>query len=144
MDLKTFITETLVGIVEGVAEAQTRIAEHHRTAAVALLDRPANEANRPNPNFKSVSFDVAVTSAQEETTETRGEGKVRVYVINAAIDSKDVSSNKSSLASRVQFSVPLHLPTMHSSVASDESKQVSDRGSRAIADFRADSARTVA
>ena len=53
------------GNSEGVAEAQKRIAEHLPTAAVALLDRPADEADRPNPNYKCVSFDVAVTSAQE-------------------------------------------------------------------------------
>jgi len=141
MDLKTFITETLVGIVEGVAEAQKRITEHHPTAAVVLLDRPADEENRPNPIFKSVSFDVAITSAQEETSETRGEGKLRVYVINAGIDGKDVSSNKSSSASRVQFSVPLHLPTMHSSVNSDETRHSVDKGGQAIAAFRADAGR---
>ena len=144
MDLKTFVTETFVGIVEGVAEAQKRIAQHHPTAAVALLDRPADEADRPNPNYKSVSFDVAVTSAQKETAETSGKGNVRVYVINAAIDGKDTASNKSSSASRVQFQVPLHLPTRHSSVASDGLQRASDKGDRAIANHRAEATRTVA
>lgn len=115
MDLKTFISETIVGIIEGVADAQQRVAEGFDTAAVALLDRPGEQAGWRNPNFKAVAFDVAITSAQEESKETGAKGGLKVYVLSASVDGKDAASSKSSSVSRVQFEVPVHLPVMHSS-----------------------------
>ncbi|MEG8022561.1 hypothetical protein [Sphingomonas aerolata] len=132
MDLKTFIAETLVAIIEGVADAQRRIAEDYDTAAISLLDRPGEEAEWRNPNYKAVTFDVAITSAQEDSKESGAKAGLKVYVLSASVDGKDAASTKSSSASRVQFEVPLHLPVMHSSKMTDARRAKRDAETAAI------------
>jgi len=132
MDLKTFISETIIGIIEGVADAQQRVAEDFDTAAVALLDRPGEQARWRNPDFKSVAFDVAITSAQEESKETGAKGGLKVYVISASVDGKDAASTKLSSVSRVRFEVPVHLPVMHSSKMTDAREAATARSTAAL------------
>ncbi len=132
MDLKTFIAETLVGIIEGVAEAQRRVAEEHDTAAISLLDRDGDQATWRNPNFKPVAFDVAISSAQEDSKETGAKAGLKIYVLSAGIDGKDAATSKSSSVSRVQFEVPVHLPVMHSSKMTDARRAKREADTAAI------------
>lgn len=69
MDLKTFVSETLTQIAEGVQDAQQRIAQGGSGASVNPENVPHNQRHgQPRP----VEFDVAVV-AGEETSENKGE-----------------------------------------------------------------------
>ena len=113
MDLKSFVSQTLIEIVEGVNEARS---------LVKSMDTGANI----NPSFagdvpkltgayhighgdmaQCVEFDVALTVT--EGTNTKGGIGVVSGVIN--LGSSGQSRNENVAVSRIKFIVPLGLPT---------------------------------
>lgn len=113
MDLKDFVSETIVSIISGVSEAQTKAAElgAHVNPSGLTRNKTAVENNsiwdNSGNNFaQPISFDIAVTAEDTE----KGGAKVKVIagIFGAGADAE--TGNKSSLASRVQFTVPILLP----------------------------------
>jgi hypothetical protein len=112
MDLKSFVAETLVQIVEGVADAQKRIA----TLEVGAAVNPgvvSEDARRKIGSPKRVQFDVAVTVSDESASRT-GAGATAGFlsVVSARVDAKAEASDtlKNEAVSRIQFSVDLSQP----------------------------------
>lgn len=106
MELKDFITSTLVQIVEGVHAAQAQVVE---------LGGDVNPYEQYQSDFgksltrggtQSVGFDVAI-SAQENAASKEGIG---VVVASIALGKRNERSDSASSVSRVQFTVPLALP----------------------------------
>lgn len=132
MDLKTFISETLKAVVAGVSDAQRGIVDEHPTAAIVLLDRPSDEERFPNPQPSPVDFDIAITTAEETSSESGGKAGLKIYVVSADLGGKDAEKVRTEAVSRVRFSVPVHLPTMHSSAESDRRAKQSAENDRKI------------
>lgn len=114
MELKQFISQTLTSIVEGVAEAQAQTEAHGAFVNPGGLMRTtksiSNDAiwdNRNNNFARLVNFDVAVTI--EESAGTGGKIGVATGLLNLGAGGE--STNRTSAANRIQFSVPLLLPT---------------------------------
>jgi hypothetical protein len=116
MDLKTFVSETLTQIVEGVSAAQDRIAEAGIEAAVnpgIVGPDAARKIGRPSP----VEFDVAVVVA-EESSAASGEkakasaGFISVVSLKAAgqLESERSSGARNETTSRIRFTVQLAQP----------------------------------
>lgn len=106
MDLKDFITGTLVQIVEGVHAAQKQVSplggnvnpyEHYASAMGTHYKRG---------DVQSVSFDVAITAEENSTTK---EG-IGVVVATIALGKRNEKTDAATSVSRVQFTVPLALP----------------------------------
>lgn len=94
MDVKDFVSETLMQIVQGVVEAQT----HTKDKGAVVV---------PYHDFhKTVNFDVAVTVV--EGKETTGKAGISVWSIGAGVGGKSESS--SSTVSRIKFDIPVELP----------------------------------
>lgn len=114
MDLKTFVTETLTQIVEGVADAKSRLAEGGTGARINPVLRDSN--NSPHPSeAKPVEFDLALTVAQQsaETSTAKGEAKagiVSVFQARVGADLEAKSGTQSQEVSRVKFTVMLAQP----------------------------------
>lgn len=114
MDLKTFVSETLKQIVEGVADAQTAIQEMGTGAAVNPATIYTSEEHaRPSP----VEFDVAVVAVEEARSEEGEKAKasasfISVLSLRAAgeIESARNIATKSEVASRIKFTVQLTQP----------------------------------
>ncbi len=113
MDLKDFVSETLVSIISGVANAQEKAKELGANVNPSGLMRNASNVssnaiwdNSNNNYAQSVNFDVAVTA--EDTAKSGAKVKVIAGIFGANANTE--SGNKSSLASRVRFSVPVLLP----------------------------------
>lgn len=100
MDLKTFVSESLVGIVEGVLDAQAKLkASGQHRARIGFENALTAEIQKKPP---LVEFDVALQVSDES-------GKsARIGVLGALVASVegDAKSGKES-SSRLRFSVPL-------------------------------------
>ncbi|WP_444895979.1 hypothetical protein [Microbulbifer sp. SSSA005] len=125
MDLKEFVSETLVSIVDGVRAAQERSRELGASVNPGGLMRNKDSVsensiwdNRNNNYAQSVAFDIAITAEDS----AKGGAKVKVL---SGIFGGDIGGEKGSkniLASRVQFSVPVLFPT----------EDVLDEGARTV------------
>ena len=111
MDLKSFVAETLVQIVEGVADAQKRIHDLAVGAAINPNHIPdhANRITKASP----VQFDVAVTVSDEVASKAgAGASAGFLSVISARVDAKaeETDTLRNEAVSRIQFSVSLAQP----------------------------------
>ncbi len=104
MTLREFVSDTLLQIVDGVADAKIknqRVAP--RVIQAAGLDAPIVVADAENPRAFVVDFDVAV--AVSKTTDAEAKGAVSVYVFE--VGGQRVSSTEQSTVSRIKFGVPI-------------------------------------
>jgi len=112
MDLQNFIKETLVQIVDGIADAQNSV---EKTGAIISPKVSENFAHKGlsgmlpvagKPPATVVAFDVALTAT--EGTDTKGGIGVVAGIVNLGTTGQ--SSNENTSFSRVQFNVPVILP----------------------------------
>lgn len=113
MDLKDFVSETLVSIVSGIKEAQVKSQPLGASVNPGGLMRKADAVsqnstwdNRNNNFAQPVSFDVAITA--EDTAQ--GGAKVKVLSGLFGADIGGEKGSKNILASRIQFTVPVLFP----------------------------------
>ncbi|MCE1225962.1 MAG: hypothetical protein LWW87_05660 [Geobacteraceae bacterium] len=113
MDLKEFVSETLISIITGVTDAQEKANEYGAFVNPAGLMRSTSNVsnnaiwdNSTNNYAQSIAFDVAVTA------EDAGQGGAKIKVFSGIISGElgGEKSNKNSVASRVQFSIPILFP----------------------------------
>ncbi len=125
MELKQFVSETLVQIVEGIMDADARIA--NSGAAVNPQNVVTNKSGdgpygfyagnkdvKYRPAVQEISFDVVVTASKG--TETKGGIGIQVGAI--ALGSTGKSDAGTASESRIQFSVPLLLPNSKNNITS--------------------------
>ena len=98
MKLERFISETLVGIANGVDEARAALQGRGAIVNPAYPGTKAESLNR-----HEVEFDVAVTVGKE----VAGEAVGSVVVFSGSAS----TSLQQEVVSRVSFRVALHLPT---------------------------------
>lgn len=89
MELKEFITKTLIEIKEGIIEADKKGVKVSNTTA------------------KEVEFDISVTTNSSD--ESKLGGGIFVGGIGLGANSKEISNN--SAMSRIKFSLPLFINT---------------------------------
>lgn len=116
MDLKEFVSETLISIIDGIKEAQEKSIDLGASINPGGLMRNKSTVkensiwdNTTNNYAQSVSFDIAITA------EDSAQGGVKVKVLSG-IFGGEVGGEKESknvLASRVNFSVPVLFPTIN-------------------------------
>ena len=95
MDLKTFVSESLKEIVEGVEEAQEKC--HNAVVSPSWGSVPRDKTMR------TIEFDIAVTVEKEKGT--KGGLAVLGCVVN--LGTQGQSSASDTVVSRIKFSVPV-------------------------------------
>jgi hypothetical protein len=110
MDVREFIRDVLVDIVEGVKEAQNRegVGGYIAPDAIGGHEFPKESGVHHQARIIStvVKFDMAVTA---ESAHSGGAGgKVRIAVVEANLGG--ALESKNTQVSRIQFSVPLLMP----------------------------------
>ncbi|MBN1904069.1 MAG: hypothetical protein JW927_03135 [Deltaproteobacteria bacterium] len=115
MELKQFISEALSSIVEGVVGAQSKTKNLGAFVNPGNLMKTSSEIskdviwdNRTNNVARLISFDIAVTV--EEGTKTNA--KIGVVAGFLSLGAGGASENKQLAVSRIQFGVPVLLPTL--------------------------------
>ena len=111
MDLREFVAETLVQIIDGVKDAQSRAKESGANVNPRITGSAEHAAKHgflsaSGAPAQIVQFDVALTV--KEGTGTKGGIGVFSGLVN--LGSAGQSSNENLSVSRVKFSVPLALP----------------------------------
>lgn len=118
MDLRNFVKETLVQIAQGIDDASTALEGskaivNPRSVVGAHGTNDAkvygylSEDKKMLQVVQSISFDVAVSVAQG--TETKGGVGLMVGVVALGSQGKSDASNASQ--SRIQFTIPMVLPS---------------------------------
>jgi hypothetical protein len=117
MDLRNFIKETLVQLAQGIDDA--RIALEGSNAVVNPRNVATGAGNKDSSIYgfvtsgemsqvvQAINFDVAVSVAQG--TETKGGIGLMVGAVALGSHGKSDASNASQ--SRIQFTIPMVLPT---------------------------------
>ncbi|MBU1138835.1 MAG: hypothetical protein KKA76_07655 [Proteobacteria bacterium] len=116
MDLKEFVSESIIEIIEGIIDAQSRISSEDAQVAPEMsklyLNSQAGGASlalgkdKNNNLVHTLEFDVAVTA--NEGTETKGGIGVVAGVFALGSQGKSESNNQS--ISRLKFRVPVSFP----------------------------------
>ncbi|MGE0829330.1 MAG: hypothetical protein AB7O04_08270 [Hyphomonadaceae bacterium] len=114
MDLKTFICETLCQIQEGVQEAIQRRKEDGGDGVINPDDSTFEQQQKKLA--RDVSFDVAITVS--EGSENSGKGGLRVAGLGVGAETKGTKDRET--VSRVQFVVPVVVPTTKVKTDQDE------------------------
>jgi len=103
MELKEFITETIVQIREGVQDAIKRRSD---TRSAAGVINPAWVDTFSDSNRQMVEFDVAVTVADKLAGSAHG----GLRVLSVELGAKGSKEAEKSTVSRVKFSLPIIPP----------------------------------
>jgi hypothetical protein len=124
MELSEFISSTLQEISRGILDASEKLSDTN--AVVSPLDFRINSKDSQafgrtrNPHFplnedeentrvvQKVDFDIAVSVDESENSQASGKITVLSIGIGAAVD----STTKSGTVSRINFSVPVVLPSV--------------------------------
>lgn len=112
MNLKEFVSETLVQLIEGVQDAQSRTSTTGQKASVNPRINANSEMAKHGIFIASglvaqmVHFDVALTA----TEGTGAKGGIGVVGGMFTLGTTRQSQEESSSVSRVKFSVPVTLP----------------------------------
>lgn len=109
MELKEFIENALIQLLEGISSAQEKAKEIGGEVNPYLNDESQSKHGFLNSSGDSaavVNFDVALTATEGTGT------KAGISVLGGAINlgAGGQSSNESSVVSRIKFSVPVVLP----------------------------------
>ena len=112
MDLKTFVSETLQQIIEGVREAQEKNQKGQSPQGQGAAINPGSKygegatGHRTPP--RTIDFDVAVAVTEGSESREKDSLGVASYV---ADNGERSASNSNSTVSRVKFSIPVNLPS---------------------------------
>lgn len=103
MELKEFIASTLGEIQEGVQMAINQTIQNGISGAI---NPNFSESNRDKSLIQNISFDIAVTVADEENAGING----GIKVVGISLGGQDSVSSTTSRVSRIQFSIPVIPP----------------------------------
>ena len=113
MDLKTFVSETLLQISEGIVEAQKATKTSGTSINPPLYNSSTSRENQINTSNKVnfipqyIEFDVLVTV---ENSNTAG-GKGNIHIAMFGLEAGKNTGSKDSSASRIKFSIPVAWPS---------------------------------
>jgi hypothetical protein len=117
MDLKAFVSQSIIDIIDGIVEAQ----EYANSKGGEIITQPSfNSAKLPPTGFliinqplggsclsNLIDFDIAVTAEEKLKTDSNASASF-IKVVGATIHGQtDISS---STISRIKFSIPILFP----------------------------------
>lgn len=107
MELKEFIEDTLMQIVQGVKSAQDKALEYNAIISPAESTHETVRINNKNRSVEMVDFEVILSETQTD----KGEGRVSVNLMKlfkADIGGNDNKENGT--RTNIKFRVPIILP----------------------------------
>ena len=123
MELKDFVSQSLLQIFEGVKEAQAKANDSkgsiapagYRTSNKEIPNHPSVVGFIHSTPVISVEFDVSVTT-QDTSKEKVGLG---IFVAALAMGGQIGSESLNNQLNRLRFSIPVMLPSVEQQIASE-------------------------
>ena len=81
MELKKFIKNSLVGIIDGINDADKEIEDRDIRRKAHFYINPSAKNNK---EAKYISFDIAVTTSNAANAQAQGEGKI--YIADLSLE----------------------------------------------------------
>ena len=105
MDLKTFVSEVITQVGEGILDAQEKAQGRYHVGNIVdargiLIDMP---------NVHAVAFDIAVVVQGRDGTQKGGE--ISIPIVKLELGGKKTTEQINEKTSRVMFSVPVVWPS---------------------------------
>lgn len=94
MELKEFITETIVQITDGLRDGHNYVVQNGYGSGIS------------DSHYRDVTFDIALSTVEEESTGKKGNISV-ANILNAG--AQEALKSNSSNISRIQFKIELHI-----------------------------------
>lgn len=112
MELREFITATLVEIQQGVQEAINECEEKKIAGVInPIYSKTGNISSQHIASHRqNVDFDIAVTTENSSSSQEAGKMKGGIKVISGSIDKSDTEKESDSKSSRIKFSIPIIPP----------------------------------
>jgi len=113
MELKDFITATLVEINQGVQASIEQLKEQDISCAINpawVGDKGTIDSHHVDSHLQKVDFDIAVTTENSNSNTEKGAIKGGIKVIAGSIDKTNTDKDLDSKTSRIKFSVPFIPP----------------------------------
>lgn len=114
MELKDFVSATLVEILEGVKTAQEKAKSFGATIspelgpqAQGVLQNQGVQISNTLQVIEFVEFEVCVTTAENEEVESKANAGLKIHIFNvgASLAEKTLSNNQAQ--HKIKFKVPL-------------------------------------
>lgn len=133
MDLKDFVSQTLIQIVQGAADAAEAVEAlggavspaHQVRAGSEMLGLVSDQSGR---QAQAVRFDVGILVETDSTIKGGGGIKVMSFQVGGSLSEGD----RHQQTSRIQFVVPLALPVDY--LSHNATNAIKDRNHRKITD----------
>lgn len=111
MDLKTFVSEVITQVGEGILDAQEKAQGRYHVGNIVdargiLIDMPKQDNM---PNVHAVAFDIAVVVQGRDGTQKGGE--ISIPIVKLELGGKKTTEQINEKTSRVMFSVPVVWPS---------------------------------
>lgn len=108
MELKEFIKETIVQVIDGVIEAQdVSKIKGAQVNPVDALSANVDEVYMANRQFIGlIKFEVALTSAEER----EGKGGIGVWLGNFGVGAQGKTDSKDQSVTNIKFAIPVQFP----------------------------------
>jgi hypothetical protein len=114
MELRAFISETLLAVMNGVLAAQEQVQKDGHNGVVCQIERTATHS-KP----QEIEFDVAITVDAKSEIGAGGGFKLTVPAIQLGLGVDTKVGDRESRTSRVRFKVPVTLPSVNTSPEKD-------------------------
>lgn len=101
MELKEFIKDALINIIQAVDEAQDEIKGQPH----AINPQTTIGQGKESKYVQNVEFDVAIQVAKEERS--GGQAKLMIPIVDVGLEGGKESKDISSTASRIKFTIPV-------------------------------------
>lgn len=109
MELKDFISTTIISICEGIAKAKEHTNDKYKNCIVAPGRINGYEVgNRPDERY-NIDFEICVTTEKSKDGKTGGGLKLKIFDMGADIEKNTTNKNGRTDVNRIKFSVP-YLP----------------------------------
>lgn len=117
MELKDFVSATLLEIVQGVHSAQSKakalgatISPELGPQAQGALQSKGIQISNTMQVIEFVEFEVCVTTSENTEVESKANAGLKIYVINVGASVGEKALNNNQAQHKIKFKVPLVYP----------------------------------
>ncbi|MFA7638390.1 MAG: hypothetical protein WCY02_03675 [Parvibaculum sp.] len=102
MELKQYISETLVEICEAVSDAKEKV---RKSVGIAIAPGTIDSVAQSAPSL--IEFDISILVSDTSSKEGKGSARIKVVAVDFQMGGSAGGSSKAESQQRIRFSVPV-------------------------------------